>query len=176
MRKNVHKMNKPLSRLTLVLHDIRSVYNVGAMFRTAEAFGVGKIFLSGYTPAPFDRFGRVRNDFKKSALGAEEGLAWESFPDAISVVERLSKDGVQIISLEQSEHSVDIRTAEVTGYIDTQTALVVGNEVHGIPPELLEASASVIEIPQFGKKESLNVSVALGVVLYHFVFVSSSSS
>src|SRR5437868_10433565 len=89
----------------LIIHDVRSVENVGAMFRTADAAGINKIYLTGYTPAPIDRFGRKRNDLAKSALGAEEYVKWEQKENSVDVINELKKDGFQIIAIEQDEKS-----------------------------------------------------------------------
>lgn len=173
---NKKAMEKPLSNLTLVLHNIRSIYNVGSIFRTAEAFGVGKIILSGYTPMPLDRFGRARKDFKKSALGAEEHILWESSPQVETTIHKLATNNIRIIALEQSKSAEDIRYTDARTFLESPAALVVGNEVEGVSAEFLSAAEAVVEIPQFGEKESLNVSVALGITLYHFVLSHSADT
>lgn len=151
--------------VSLLLHDIRSVHNVGSMFRTADASGVEKIYLSGVTPAPLDRFGRKRKDLGKVALGAEDSVAWEVVTEPLAFIEKKKKEGYEILALEQSEKSIDYRT-----YIPQKPILLlVGNEVGGVPQELLDISDTIIEIPQYGKKESLNVSVACGIALFRMV-------
>ena len=146
----------------LILENIRSTHNVGAMFRTADAVGVTKIFLCGYTPAPIDRFGRVRPDIAKSALGAENTIPWESVESAVDVVTQLKAQQVVTIALEQHVNSVDYKTITPTD----DTAVVVGNEVDGVSQEVLELVDVIAEIPMVGSKESLNVSVATGVLLF----------
>ena len=146
----------------LILENIRSTHNVGAMFRTADAVGVTKIFLCGYTPAPIDRFGRVRPDIAKSALGAENTIPWESVESAVDVVTQLKAQQVVTIALEQHVNSVDYKTITPTD----DTAVVVGNEVDGVSQEVLELVDVSAEIPMVGSKESLNVSVATGVLLF----------
>jgi len=153
------KMNK---KLFLVLNNIRSVHNVGSIFRTSDAVGLDKIYLTGHTPTPLDRFDRERSDLAKVALGAEKSVPWE-FQDNISeVVEDLKKKGFEIVSLEQAENSIDYRSVK----LEKDTALVLGSEVEGVSENILNKSDKVIEIPMKGEKESLNVSVAAGVALF----------
>lgn len=146
----------------LILENIRSVHNVGAIFRTADAIGISKIYLCGYTPTPIDRFGRKRKDLEKSALGAEENIKWEHFKDTKVLIEELKKEGFQIISLEQSDNSVDYKAVKIR----EKVAVILGNEVDGIQKEILSLSDIIAEIPMNGKKESLNVSVSAGVFLF----------
>jgi tRNA G18 (ribose-2'-O)-methylase SpoU len=146
----------------LILNDIRSVENVGAMFRTADAAGIDKIYLCGYTPTPIDRFGRKRKDLTKSALGAEEYVKWEYKKLVCPVIAKLKREGFQIIAIEQDEKSIDYKKVK----IKNKNAFIVGTEVTGIPKDVLEKCDIVAEIPMRGKKESLNVSVALGVALF----------
>ncbi len=149
----------------LILNDIRSVENVGAMFRTSDAVGIDKIYLTGYTPTPLDRFGRKRGDLAKSALGAEEFVKWEQKKLVCPVIAKLKRDGFQIIAIEQDEKSVDYKKVK----LKTKNAFIVGTEVTGIPKNILEKCDVVTEIPMRGKKESLNVSVALGVALFRII-------
>jgi len=147
---------------TLILHNVRSAYNVGAILRTAECAGVRTVCLCGYTPDPVDRFGRVRQDVAKVALGAEELVSWEHCADIARLIPKLRKQGVTVVALEQHKQSKDYRTFRV----DRPLALVVGEEVHGIEEPLLAACDHIVEIPLMGKKESLNVSVATGIALF----------
>ncbi|MBI5138869.1 MAG: TrmH family RNA methyltransferase [Candidatus Vogelbacteria bacterium] len=147
--------------LCLILHNIRSVYNVGAIFRTADACGVAKIYLTGYTPTPLDRFGLSRKDLHKAALGAEKSVAWEQIKSPTRLVLRLKSEGLEILALEQSPKSVDYKNSELT----KSSALIIGNEVRGVSESLLEKCDKILEIPMRGKKESLNVSVATGILL-----------
>jgi 23S rRNA (guanosine2251-2'-O)-methyltransferase len=160
-------MKKPveISETMLLLPDIRSVHNVGSIFRTADCAGVGRIFLAGTTPAPLDRFGRKRKDFAKVALGAEDTVPWESANDPLALIKVLKKRGVQIVALEQSTKAVDYKAL----IPKKPMLLVLGNEVEGVSRELLALADSIIEIPQRGKKESLNVSVAAGIALYRLL-------
>src|SRR5574343_413867 len=95
--------------ISILLHDIRSVYNVGAIFRTADAIGVSRIYLSGYSPTPDDRFGRPRKDFSKCALGAEKTVVWEFIKNPKKLIEELKSNGVQVVTVEQSENSIDYK-------------------------------------------------------------------
>jgi tRNA G18 (ribose-2'-O)-methylase SpoU len=164
---NDKKINKNNRRVFLAMHNIRSTHNVGAIFRTADAVGVSEIFLIGVTPDPIDRFGRKRSDVAKAALGAEETIKWQHFDDAkfLEKVSDLKREGFQIISIEQSENSVDYKTIESGANI----LIVVGNEVDGLPKEVITLSDFVAEIPMLGEKESLNVSVATGVALFRIL-------
>jgi tRNA G18 (ribose-2'-O)-methylase SpoU len=149
----------------LILNDIRSVENVGAMFRTADAVGINKIYLSGYTPTPLDRFGRKRGDLAKSALGAEEFVLWEQKKSISSLLTKLKKDKFLIIGIEQDKKSVDYKKVK----LGVRNAFIVGTEVTGIPKNVLKKCDVIAEIPMRGKKESLNVSVALGVALFRIL-------
>jgi len=149
----------------LILHNIRSVHNVGAIFRTADAAGVDKIFLTGYTPTPVDRFGRARTDLKKTALGAEKSVAWKYEKDLSPLLKKLKMEGYEIIAMEQSKNSVDYKKIKVKEKI----AIVVGNEVDGLSEEILTDCDIVAEIKMRGGKESLNVSVATGIALFRML-------
>lgn len=162
----MEKSENGLSNVSLVLHDIRSVLNVGAIFRTAEAFGVEEIILSGYTPGPIDRFGRTRNDFHKAALGAENSIPWQRLETAEGVLQMLEGRGARILSLEQAENSIDLRDLPRLGLSKAKIALVPGNEVNGVDPVFIKNSDRILEIPMFGKKESLNVTSATAIALY----------
>lgn len=148
--------------IILILPDIRSVHNVGAIFRTADAFGVSKIILGGYTPAPIDRFGRERSDMTKSSLGAQNTVSWEKVDSIINYINNLKKEGFGIVSLEQSPDSIDLCDYNNKDKV----ALVVGNEIKGIDQDVLDLSNHILEIPMMGQKESMNVSVSTGIALY----------
>jgi len=155
---------KNKTKKIIILHDIRSVLNVGAIFRTADAIGIDHVYLTGYTATPVDRFGRLRSDLAKSALGAEKSISWESYSDIFELINLLKKDGFEILSLEQSENSIDYKT--VANKISEKIAVILGNETDGVDNKILELSDKIIEIPMRGEKESLNVSVATGILLY----------
>ena len=145
----------------LILHNIRSVENAGAMFRTADAVGIDKIYLTGHTPAPLDRFGRKRKDLAKSALGAEEFVSWEQVKNVSILISKLKKTHYLIIGIEQDKKSVDYKKVK----LKNKNVFIVGTEVSGIPQNILRKCDIIAEIPMRGKKESLNVSVALGIAL-----------
>jgi len=149
--------------IRILLHDIRSVYNVGAIFRTADAIGVSRIYLSGYTPGPLDRFSRTRKDFAKSALGSEKSVPSEHVDHGV-IIKKLRKEGFQILVVEQSEKSVDYKKVE----LGDKVLVILGNEVSGVEKEILKIADAVAEIPMKGEKESLNVSVSAGIVLYRW--------
>jgi len=159
-------MNTRESRkIILVLHNIRSTHNVGSIFRTADAAGITKIYLSGYTPTPTDRFGRERSDIAKTALGAEKQIPWQYVKNPNVTINRFKKNGIKIVAIEQSKKSMDYKKVKFSGDV----AILVGNEVKGLSPVLLKKCDIVAEIPMRGKKESLNVSVAFGVALFRIL-------
>ena len=148
--------------IRVIFHDIRSTHNVGSMFRTADAGGVSRIYISGYTPAPIDQFGRKRKDIAKTALGAEDSMSWEKVGNVFKLITNLKKEGFQIIALEQNKKSVDYRKVK----LGKKSVIIVGNEVLGISTAILKNCDVMAEIPMHGKKESLNVSVAFGIALF----------
>jgi len=147
----------------IILHNIRSAYNVGSIFRTADGAGVSKIYLTGYTPEPKDRFGRWRKDISKVALGAEKLIPWEKQKDIISLIKALKKDGFKIIAVEQDKKSLNYKDLK----LQTKQAFIFGNEVGGIEKSILKQADLIIEIQMKGKKESLNVSVTAGIILFN---------
>lgn len=149
----------------LILPDIRSALNVGAIFRTADAVGIDKVYLVGCTPRPTDQFGRIQKDIAKSALGAETWVKWEYKEELIPLIKSLKKKGYEIVALEQNEKSIDYRKYKKSQKI----ALILGEEVYGIDKKILKNCDKIIEIPMHGKKESLNVSVAAGVALFRII-------
>jgi tRNA G18 (ribose-2'-O)-methylase SpoU len=153
--------------ICLILHNIRSNHNVGSIFRTADAVGVSKIYLDGYTPAPIDRFGREVGEISKTALGAEKNIEWEKTDNIFDLIKKLKKEKFLIIGVEQSKKSVDYKKVE----IKKKVAFIFGNEVDGLSNEILNECDIVAEIPMKGKKESLNVSVSAGVVLFRVLNV-----
>ena len=146
----------------VVLDNIRSVHNVGSIFRTSDALGIDKIYLCGCTPTPIDRFGRDRKDLAKVALGAEKDIKWEYAKDTAELIKKLKKEKYQIITVEQAENSVDYKKIRPSN----QVALVMGEEVKGMTKKVLELADIIAEIPMHGNKESLNVSVAFGIAGY----------
>ncbi|HEV3222400.1 MAG TPA: RNA methyltransferase [Puia sp.] len=147
--------------VVLLLENIRSMHNVGSVFRTADAFLVEAIYLCGYTPRPPHR------DIHKTALGATETVEWKYFDHAPVAVKFLKKEGYRIVGVEQVAGSVNLLDFRLP--VDEKVVLIFGNEVDGVSEEVLEYCDACIEIPQFGMKHSLNVSVAAGMVLWELV-------
>lgn len=147
--------------IVVVLDNIRSMHNVGSVFRTADAFLIHAIHLCGYTPQPPHR------DIQKTALGATETVAWKYFPSTKEAVELLKAEGFTIFAIEQAAGSKSLKEA---GSLEVnKLAIVFGNEVEGVNDEVLTLCDGCIEIPQFGMKHSLNISVAAGIVLWELV-------
>ena len=146
------------SPIIIILDNIRSLNNIGSVFRTADAFLVQKIYLCGITATP------PHKDIRKTALGATESVDWEYRKDTLEVVQELKQQGVQTVAVEQAENAVMLNDFEV-GATET-IALIFGNEVKGVSQEVVNASDTVLEIPQFGTKHSLNISVSAGVVVW----------
>jgi len=145
----------------VVLENIRSMHNVGSVFRTADAFLLQGIYLCGYTARPPHR------DIDKTALGATESVDWKHFPATVDVIQLLKEDGYLIYAAEQAENSVSLQhAAELTA---GKLAVVFGNEVTGVDSSTLQQCDGCIEIPQYGMKHSLNISVAAGIVLWELV-------
>jgi len=153
--------------MVVILHNIRSMYNVGSVFRTADAVGAEKIYLCGITPKPLDEFSRPRKQLTKVSLGAEKYVPWEKVKSTNRLIDKLRKDGYKVLSVEQNENSVPYYKLQTKNYKPNKTALVLGSEVKGLPLNILKKSDKILEIPMLGKKESLNVSVAFGIVVYH---------
>lgn len=147
--------------LVIVLDNIRSLNNIGSVFRTSDAFLIEKIYLCGITATP------PHKDIRKTALGATETVAWEYVEDTLELVHKLHDENVKILSVEQAENSTMLNTFSPEKNI--KYALVFGNEVKGVQQEVVSASDKVLEIPQFGSKHSLNISVSVGVVVWDLV-------
>lgn len=148
----------------VILHNVRSAHNVGSVFRTADGAGVSKIFLSGYTPAPKDRFGRMHAEIAKTSLGASETVPFEIIENIHELISRLKKEHIEVVAVEQTSKAIAYES-----YMPTKnTAFIFGNEVTGVEEEILEMADAHIQLPMRGSKESLNVSVCAGIVLFHF--------
>ena len=158
-------MNKSKYKRIVVLDNIRSIHNVGSIFRTSDALGIDKIYLCGCTPTPIDRFGRARKDLAKVALGAEKDIVSEYCSDTKEIIKKLKKEGFQIIAVEQDKKSTDFKKVKAKYPI----VIVMGNEVGGIDKKTLTLCDVIVEIPMAGNKESLNVSVAFGIVGYQLL-------
>ncbi len=152
---------RPETGIVLILDNIRSAHNIGSAFRTADAFGVDKIWLCGICAVP------PSAEIHKSALGAEDSVPWEHRADTLSLVRELQASGYTVLSAEQTEHAMLLQHfRRVPG---ARYAIVFGNEVDGVQQEVVDACDGCIVIPQFGTKHSLNVSVSMGVVLWELV-------
>ncbi len=149
----------------LILNDIRSAQNVGSLFRTSDAVGIRTIYLVGITPTPLDKFGRPVGAIAKTALGAENTVSWNHVPTLLPLLKKLHHEGYTTVAIEQSASSVDYKSVAIT----SPTAFIVGNEVEGVPRDILQEVHIVAEIPMQGGKESLNVSVAGGIALFRML-------
>ena len=155
------KRRSPLQQhFILWMHNIRSLHNVGSAFRSCDAFGVKELWLSGYTPVP------PRPEITKTAIGAEEHVQWKQIQNYEEAVTSLKNEGYTIAGLEQTENSILLNEFNPPS---GKLCLIAGNEVTGIDDELLPHLDIAVEIPQFGMKHSLNVSVATGIALYTFM-------
>ena len=163
-----------MKRIILIAHNLRSAHNVGSLLRTADAMGVSKVYITGYSPYP-----KCENDSRlphlalkidkniaKTALGAEKNIDWEHADTIDDVINHLKNDGFTITALEQHQNSLSLPEYTVPDKI----AIIVGREVEGIEPEILDSCDSILEIPMLGKKESLNVAQAAAIALYHCRF------
>lgn len=144
--------------LTVVLDDVRSLYNVGSVFRSSDAFRVEAIYLCGITATP------PHPEIHKTALGGEDSVAWRYFNTATEAVQSLHDEGVTVYSIEQVEGSTKLQNLQLD--TDKRYAVVLGNEVKGVHQEVVDMSDGCLEIPQFGTKHSLNVSVTAGMVIW----------
>src|SRR3989338_2144424 len=165
--------------ITILLDNIRSTHNVGSIFRTGDAAGVKRIFLSGITSAPLDRFGRPQKEIAKTALGAEKDIKWIYYKSPLPLIAKLKREGFEIVGVEQDPKALDYWKFVPK----KRTLLIFGNEVKGLSRALRSRCDSLIEIPMHGAmvqqahhprhtrrgKESLNVSVAAGIILYQAI-------
>lgn len=162
MKKKVH----------ILLPDIRSAYNVGSIFRSADCFGIQKIYLSGTTPAPLDRFGRsnsgAQKEISKTALGAEIDIPWEYVQDISLFLKKIKKENFTIICIEQDKKSITLDNfIKIKKQEKIDNLLIIfGNEVEGVNKAILKKADHIVEIPMQGKKESLNVSVCAGLIMH----------
>ncbi len=168
-----------MQEVAVLLHNIRSAHNVGSIFRTADAAGVSRVYLSGYTPTPTDRFNRPQKEIEKTALGAERTLDWTHQKSPVPLISKLKSAGWSIVGVEQDVRARDYRKFRTK----RPTLFVFGNEVRGLSKEMRTICDTLIEVPMHGSmvrqarhprrtgrgKESLNVSVAAGIVLFHAI-------
>lgn len=146
--------------LTVVLDDVRSMHNVGSVFRTSDAFRLEAVYLCGITSTP------PSAEIHKTALGAEDSVAWRHFGTALEAVDSLKSDGYEVYAVEQAHGSTMLQHFRVEP--GRRYAVVLGNEVKGVHQEVVDACSGCLEIPQFGTKHSMNVSVAAGIIIWHF--------
>ncbi len=147
--------------VVIILDNIRSQNNVGSVFRTSDAFRIEKIYLCGITSTPENR------EVHKTALGAEDAVAWEYVKETRDIVDRLKAEGYRIFSVEQAENTLSLEDLSID--LDGKYALVFGNEVKGVQQDIIDRSHACVEIPQFGTKHSFNISVTVGMVLWQIV-------
>jgi len=177
--------------MIIILHNIRSLHNVGSIFRTADGAGIEKLYLCGITPAPINKYGFANQQLAKTALGAEMMIEWEKIGSSgitktkvtdqaqlnkpaltkptLDLIKDLKIRGFNIIAIEQAKTSVPYFKFKLTKKQLKQTAIVLGPEVIGLPKSILKQSDHILEIPMHGKKKSLNVSVAFSVVVYSLI-------
>lgn len=153
-------LNSDKLPLTIVLDNIRSLHNVGSVFRTSDAFRVERVLLCGITAVP------PSSDIHKTALGAEDVVPWQYFADTMQAVDELRLQGYEIFAIEQVQESIPLQSFAVEN--NRRYAVILGNEVKGVQQQVVDACNGSIEIPQFGTKHSLNVSVTAGMVIWEF--------
>ncbi|MDI6734442.1 MAG: TrmH family RNA methyltransferase, partial [Patescibacteria group bacterium] len=161
--------SKGMEEIIVVLHNIRSLHNVGSIFRTADGAGIKKIYVCGITPTPLDRFNKLIPQFAKVALGAEKNIEWVKLKSTVSAIKDLKKQGFKIIAIEQSKKSIPYFKYQDK---NKKIALVLGNEIKGVPQSILREVDKILEIPMHGKKESLNVTIAFGIVICRLLYPS----
>ncbi len=148
------------TKVSIVLDNIRSLNNIGSVFRTADAFLIDSIYLCGITAKP------PHKDIHKTALGATDSVAWSYASDTLELIKRLKEEGKTVVAIEQAEGAILLQSFETNS--NTHYVLIFGNEVKGVDQEVVKACDYVLEIPQFGTKHSLNISVSVGVVVWDF--------
>ncbi len=146
--------------LIVVLDDVRSMHNVGSIFRTGDAFRIEAVYLCGITSTP------PSAEIHKTALGAEDSVSWKYFNTASEALRTLKSEGYEVYSIEQAHGSTMLQ--DFTPYINNRYAVILGNEVKGVHQEVVDASDGCLEIPQFGTKHSMNVSVTGGIIIWYF--------
>ena len=146
--------------LVVVLDNVRSLNNIGSIFRTADAFLIDEVILCGITATP------PHADIHKTALGAENSVRWRYFPETLSAIHTLKAEGYTVFAIEQAENSTSLETVALDK--NKKYAIVLGHEIHGVQQSVVDASDGCIEIPQFGTKHSLNVAVTGGIVMWDF--------
>ena len=160
-RKNINEFKEaPKTPIIVILDDIRSLHNIGSVFRTGDAFRVEEIILCGITATP------PNVEIHKTALGAEDSMKWRYFEETLPAIHELKAEGYTVFSVEQTENSISLETLHLDR--TQKYAVILGHEVHGVQQSVIDASHGCIEIPQYGTKHSLNVSVTAGIVIWDF--------
>ncbi len=165
-----------MQRIILIIHNVRSSHNVGSMLRTADGFALDKVYLTGYSPyplAPGDQrlphvAQKVHKQIQKTALGAEKSMSWSHHPEIRGLLHKLKREGFKVVALEQTHQAKPLPSFSAKADV----ALIVGNEVKGLEPEVLKFSDGQLQIPMLGAKESFNVAVAAAISLYHLRFIA----
>jgi tRNA G18 (ribose-2'-O)-methylase SpoU len=160
-KETFHQSNK--NKIYIIVDQVRSGLNIGSIFRSADAFRIEKIFLTGFSPLPPNK------EILKTALGATDTVAWEHHSDALSLVHSLKQNNIKVFAIEQTQNSIPLHHFS----FDTQDsiALILGNEVDGVQQNLIDACDGTLEIPQFGTKHSLNVAVCAGIAIWHLSYL-----
>src|SRR3990167_7172623 len=159
--------------MILLLDNIRSIQNVATIFRTADAVGIEKIYLCGITPSPLDEFGRKRQQFTKISLGAEDSVAWEKCKQSYLVLNSLKISGYKIFAIEQHKKSIPYFKAVMPK--NKKIVFILGHELKGISGRVLKRVDKILEIPMFGKKQSLNVAIAAAIVIFYFAIQNNDT-
>ncbi|MFZ5365560.1 MAG: TrmH family RNA methyltransferase [Patescibacteria group bacterium] len=154
-----------MNQISVILPNIRSAYNVGSIFRTGDAIGIEKIYITGYTPRP----DKDKKKITKTSLGAEQSIPWEYWPQAWRLIDCLKERGYAIVALEKNKNSADYRKFKP----QYPVALILGHEVDGVSSALLKRADQVIHLPMLGLKNSLNVASAFSVIAYHLRFAQT---
>jgi len=174
-KKVVNSHKKSQIEVAVILPDIRSAHNVGSIFRTSDAAGVSKLYISGYTPTPLNKFHKPQPQIAKTALGAEISIPWEYFESHAVMLNKLKKEGFKIVAVEQTKKSINYKDLKIEEFLKNESeggqkvAFIFGNEVDGLPKTILNKADVCVELPMNGLKESLNVSVTAGIVLFEYL-------
>lgn len=160
---SVDALNREKEPVIVMLDNIRSMNNIGSIFRTCDAFNIQKLILTGFTAQPPHR------EIQKTALGATESVPWEYFPNALDILKVLKDEGYKLLAVEQTENSTLLNYCNWSLW-GSKNVLILGNEVNGVLQEILNICDACIEIPQSGSKHSFNVTIAAGIVLYERIF------
>ncbi len=151
------------NKIFIIIDQVRSGLNIGSIFRSADAFRIEKIYLTGFSPLPPNK------EILKTALGATDTVAWEHHPDALNLVQTLKSENIKVFAVEQTAHGIPLNNFNIDS--NASIAIILGNEVDGVQQSIIDICDGTIEIPQFGTKHSLNVAVCGGIVLWHLTYL-----